>query len=387
MKRPLRFIVCLSQRWACLLALALLIGFSSAIANGECNQGVKAPESMDVAGVATGTKEKLGTVTIGPGGPVYARVKNTGDVSASFGVLVRKKGAPFTQARCNTASVIAPNDEYWLEARSAGDELAERNVDVFTGVEGANLELTVFKSPNLLPSSFSDKVTLRLRAFIPKDHPTNPGYVRPVPSPPGSWMIPGPLPEFIKLLPVDSIKAAADCFLTDNRGFSSERSAAFNSKVWSDFSLVVSYGQVSIEPMSGVHRAGLSTRVNCSKGQIVAEKPGLFDGPFGVRALGRPTAEDGKVEVIGQAAIGNPHVLGAPMIDYSFDFICDLKTKRLTYALTVGTFPAFEIYAFRANGTPITILQVVPAAETAWGLTDGGIGLITTKRYTGEVQL
>jgi len=375
-----------TARGICGLNLLLLIAFLSTTAKAECNQGVQAPSGMEVAGTATGTAEKFGTVTIGPGGPVYARVKNKGDVSASFGVLVRKKGASFLEARCNTSSVISPNDEYWLEAKLVGDELAERDVDVFTGVKGAALELTVFKSPNLLPPTFFDKVTVRLRAFIPNVHPTNPGYVRPVPSKPQSWMIPGPLPPFIKALPAESIKAAADCYLTDNRSFSSDRLAAFDSKVWSDFSIVVSYGQVSVEPAGLVHRAGQSTRLNCSTGQVIAEKSGSFGGVFGVRAFGRPAVADKKIQVIGQAAIGNPHVLGAPMIDYSFDLTYDLTTKQLTYAITVGTFPAFEFYAFRENGTPITIQRIPPITDTGWGLIDGGVGL-NTKRYTGVVQL
>jgi hypothetical protein len=363
----------------------LFLSIHGGSARAECNKNVKAPQHVAKAGTAVGTSEQAGTVLIGPGGPFYARVKNTSDVGASFGLAVRKKGGTLLHAFCNIAAVISPDEESWLEVKNAGDDF-ERNVDVFTGVQGTSLELTVFKNPNLLPTTLSETITIRLRAFIPNVHPTNPSFGLPVPNKPEWRMIPGPLPQFVQILPVDSIKAAADCYLTDNRGFSSEAMA--QSKVRTEFRIVINHGQISINPDEArlAHRAGASSRLNCTSGEVIAEKPGTFDGVFGVRALGQPAAADNKVQIIGQAAIGNPHIVGAPMIDYAFDLTYDSTTKQLAYSITLGNFPAFEMYAFRGSKAPVTVFQVPPVAESAWGLTDGGVGL-NIRTLSGKVQL
>jgi hypothetical protein len=376
----------ISMRCLCWLVLLLILSFYSPPALALCNVGVKAPSGTAVVGTKTATSHTSGTITVGPGGPIYVRVTNTGEDSASFGVMIRKTGASALNAYCNTAAVISPSEEFWLESKFSGDDQPARDVDVLTGVEGASLELTVFKAPNILSTTLSDTITIRLRAFIPNVHPVNPGFIRPVPGKPEMTMIPGPLGAFVGSLPIDSIKAAADCYSTDNRGFSSERAAT--SKVSTEFKIVVYFGQVSIEPSDArlAHRAGTSVRLNCSTGGVIAEKPGTFDGPFGVRSLGQPAIAETRIQVIGQVAVGNPHILGAPMIDYSFDFIYDLSTKRLTYSVTAGVFPAFELYAIRGSGTPITILQIPPSSEDAWGLLDGGSGR-NTKLQSGIVQM
>lgn len=228
-----------------------------------------------------------------------------------------------------------------------------------------------------------DRVTIKMRAFIPNKVENNPGYTRPVPSQANKWMIPGPLKQFTEALGVD---LSAACFLTDSRGFSSASEAS--SRVESSFDLIVEGASVSISPSDPrqVHRAGISTEVDCHSGAVISEKPGTFAGPFGVRAIGKPALADRRAQIIGQVGIGNPHVLGAPMIDYSFDFIYDTSSHQLRYSITVGKFPAFETYASRAGGKPVEVLKVVPEAGAAWGLMDGGLGL-RSGRYTGTVQL
>src|SRR5947209_4498080 len=57
---------------------------------------------------------------------------------------------------------------------------------------------SVFLAWILLAASVSSvsgqpvRVHLWVKAFIPKTHQTNPGYVKAVPGSPGKWMIPGP---------------------------------------------------------------------------------------------------------------------------------------------------------------------------------------------------
>ncbi len=225
-----------------------------------------------------------------------------------------------------------------------------------------------------------------MRAFIPNAIPEDPSYVIPVPNQAGKWMIPGPAPTGIDLLPVDLLGPYKDCYLTDNRQFMPDKLAA--SKVSTEFRIVINHGQLSIEPATAdaVHIAGTSTRLDCKTGGLIAEKPGSFAGSFGVRALGNPAVAGTKIQIIGQAAIGNPHLV-APMIDYSFDSTYDASTRKLKYSISHGRFPAFEAYAFRGNSKPVPLVRVPAGAVGAWGLIDGGLGLAGPQNLTGEVQL
>ncbi|MDC0743195.1 hypothetical protein [Polyangium mundeleinium] len=334
--------------------------------------------------MAAATGDQSAQITVGPGGPLYIRVRNSGGIAVPVGVYVHKPGAPLLTSACAKATLLDTSQEYWVEAMHTGDALPARVVDVLPSpVKGAEVDIAVFqmsKAPTSLPSTVSDQITIWLRAFIPSAIASNPGYVRSVPGHPGQTMIPGPAVDATKRLPTG---AAGDCFLTDGRGFSSQASSA--SKVETEFQVLIDQGRVSIQPSDAglVHKAGVSTRVSCTTGTTVGDpKPGTF----GVRALGVPAVADGKIQIAGQVGIKNPH-LPAPWIDYSFDFIYDTQANVLTYSVVAGRFPAFEVYAVRGkNGPPITILQVEPQSTSAWGLIDGGLGL-STDRYTGTKQL
>lgn len=365
----------------------LVVVASPNVVQALCNTGVKAPGDVPMAASEIATERKSATITVGPGGPIYVRVRNNGEIGVSFGVTIRKTADVLLKSHCSSAGVLSAGEEYWLEAKYAGDELVRRDVDVFTGVQGASLELSVFKYPNLLPATVSDIVTIWLRAFIP-NHNTGPAnYVRLVPGRTDAWMIPGPQPAVIPpaLRRLDGVKVLFDCFMTDNRGFSSDRTDSF--RVGTEFRIVIYYGQVSVQPVhpAQVHRAGVSSRIDCNTGQVIERKVGTFSPPFGIQALGTPTIADGKIQILGQAAAGNPHFLQAPYIDYSFDLTYDTEAKTIFYAFTSGYFPAFEAYAMRDNKI-FTLLQLEPQSETAGGLMEGGTGLRTVQT-TGKVHL
>jgi hypothetical protein len=244
-----------------------------------------------------------------------------------------------------------------------------------------------------LRSTDSDVIIISMRAFIPNTHPTNPGYIHPVPGEPQKRMIFGPfrglvdsvLPAWVRNLAPEFRTAGTDCYLTDNRGFSADDTAL--SKSWTQFAIVVKSGKVTVAPSDGrtAHRAGPSARIDCSTGNVIAEKLGSFGAPFGVRALSQPAVADGKIQITGQCATGNPHIR-SPMIDYSFDLIYDVATKKLNYTVSFGAFPAFEFYASREGGKPVPIITEWPKAASAWELSDTGLGLLMTKR-TDSIDL
>jgi hypothetical protein len=94
------------------------------------------------------------------------------------------------------------------------------------------------------------------------------------------------------------------------------------------------------------------------------------------------------VQVIFGVATTNPFAppLIAPAIDYSIDYMYDTSSKMLTFAATLGEFPAYEAYAQIGNGPVITVFRAPPIANTPWGLYDFGSGL-NTRRLTGQVAI
>jgi hypothetical protein len=370
----------------CLFLLAAMVAPARAQLNG-CEE-VRPPASTPLDQTSAATADKGAALHVGPG-DLYMRVRNAGAQPVSFGLSVRKPGTSLLRAICYTVGIVRPGDEYWLKGSPAADDIADRVVDLFTGVTDASLELAIFRQPNLLPVTVStESIRFRLRAFIPNELKANPTYVSAVPGHTGKTMIHGTVSSSLKaILSIgpDGLAAAADCYMTDNRGFSSERFAA--AKVTTEFVVRLHRGQVWVQPSSdAAHVAGDSTRIDCSTGNTIRVLPGAFSAPFGVRALGKPAIADGKVQIGGQVAVGNPHIFGAPMIDYSFDLIYDVNSRKLRYDVTTGVFPAFEFHVIRNNKPPITVLQLPPKAEDAWGLQDGGIG-VKQERVTGEIQL
>jgi hypothetical protein len=226
------------------------------------------------------------------------------------------------------------------------------------------------------------RVHLWVKAFIPKTHPTNPGYVKPVPGALGKWMIPGPTP-------------LDQCFFTDHRDFSSDRSAS--ARVTTEFFLVINGNAASTEvavPERHIHTAGISTKVNCSTGSVIGQKPGLFSRLHSIGstapedAIGRPAVAGTQVQVIFGVATTNPFAPPgiSPAIDYSIDYTYDTSSKKLTFAANMGDFPAYEAYAQLGNGPAVTVFRAAPVANTPWGLYDFGTGL-NTRRLTGQVVL
>lgn len=354
------------------------------VARAYCTDNVRAPSAARWVASGTATETTGAQLPIGPGGPVYVRVRSLSDAGAAFGVYVHRPKESLLTSACAKASLLSSEgEEYWLEVLYSGDSLPVRVVEVLVSpTKFARVQVDVFQTPPkpAAPSPVSaDRLTFRLRAFIPADVT---GYSRPVPTRPGLTMIPGPGTRLPQPLPSIPPAAFSDCYLTDGRDFSSQQSAA--SKLETQFSLEIdTQGRVIVSPSAprDVHKAGLSTRVNCDTGRDAVPAKA---GDLRVAALGTPAIAGGRIQIAGQAAVSNPH-LASPWIDYSFDFVYDTTTHTLKWAITTGRFPAFEAYVYRGSKV-VTILRVAPQSASAWGLIDAFVG-INTDRHEGIVQL
>jgi hypothetical protein len=368
----------MSSCTARVITIVCLVGaVRLASANPNCKEDTRPGPDLPIVATKIATDTDPGTIRVGIGGPVFVRVVNKGP-TAAIQMFVRKPGASLLRAICDNVAILQEDGEFWMQVYFVGDDLPDRDIDVLTGEKHAKLEVSVFKGASVLPTTVKDRVTIRMRAFIPNAIRANPSYVRKVLGSANAWMIPGPIAQATQALHLD---LSGDCFLSDNRTFDTAKNAS--SRVRTEFDIVVYYGQVSIEPVSdgGVHRAGESTRLACADGKVIEKKW----GQLGIRALGKPSIASGQIQIAGQVSGSNPHFTIAPSIDYSFDVIYDTATHKLTFKLTAGTFPAFEAYAVR-GGKTVTLTNQEPESETVWGLVDGGLGL-HMKQISGSVQL
>jgi len=209
----------------------------------------------------------------------------------------------------------------------------------------------------------SNSVEIWIRAFIP--NPQNAGggagYVKSLPD--GNSYV--------------QVRNAEDplinwCWHTDNRGFSNNPAAT--SRLETKFTLTLNQdGTGIVMPEKNPSTAGITSSINCETGSIIAQKVGSMDRD----ALGAAAAASGTVQVLGQTTstnllqpvIGNiPHVeKKGPSIDYSYDIQWTPRTSTLKAAVTVGSFPAFEMYARQPNGKWNTIINQLPTG-TPWAL-------------------
>ena len=186
-------------------------------------------------------------------------------------------------------------------------------------------------------------VEIWIRSFIPNRHDGQPGYVAPVPNRPGLTMIRGPIP------------GVSDCFLTDNRGFSSDpnASARLGARITLD---------VGSPPIisSAQHPPSISVEVDCEDGSEECRKP--VDTS---RARVGPISRQGNVvtlSVHGEA--NNACFAGSPDIHYEGVFIIDLAANTIRFKGTIGHFPSFEAYARANSGAIRTVFRETPLGNS-----------------------
>lgn len=213
----------------------------------------------------------------------------------------------------------------------------------------------------------SNSVEIWMRAFIP--NPANAGAA-------SSYILPTPSGSLVRLVPSSSFPI--QCFATDHRGFG--ENASDTSRVETRFVLSLSStGAGSVVPPSKPSTAAITKELNCSNGSFIRQAPGNIYRD----AMGAPAAASGVVQVLGQITATNvltPLGTLGPSIDYSFDFQWKPSTSTLTTSITVGSFPAFEIYARQPGGTWKAVLKHKPTGPP-WLLGVDGMG-IQVVRYT-----
>lgn len=205
-----------------------------------------------------------------------------------------------------------------------------------------------------------------VRAFIPKEHPTNAGYVIPRPGHPGEFMIPDPL-------------QADTCFSTDHRGFISEEGAS--ARMTSTIAIVLENGNLSVDSKQ---QTGPTHMLWCKDGNEkgvpkTAETNRMF--------WGAPAQADGQIQFSLEARANNPHIAGSPDIYYAATFLYSVDSKKLNVKATIGDFPAFEAYAQLDGGPVVNVFTRQPAdAADVWNLITGGLGVFNTRTLTGETS-
>lgn len=216
---------------------------------------------------------------------------------------------------------------------------------------------------SILASGQSNSVDIWLRAFIPD--PQNAGggtgYINALPNGGSS----------VRLLNVNSSLPNL-CFATDNRGFSDD--SGVSSRLETKFTLTLNAdGTGKVAPLQNRTSAAITKKIDCSGGNILEQKAGSVDRD----TIGNPATADGTVQIIGQVEGRNlltPFGSVGPAIDYSFDLKWKPSTSMLTSTVTVGSFPAFEMYARQPGGKWMPIIRRLPTG-TPWTLGADAFGI------------
>lgn len=233
------------------------------------------------------------------------------------------------------------------------------------------LQATILILVVILQSATAQTLDIWIRAFIP--NPENASGAE-------GYIVPRPEGESGSVVKVDA--GIVYCFLTDNRGFSSESTST--SRLETRFTITsIDESTAVISPEAHRVKASLSREVDCESGMIINELEGRVDRDN----IGNPAVADGLVQLIGQSQGTNTiPVFGfGPSIDYSFDFTWNPQSRELITAITFGNFPALEVYARQDGSAWTTVLQALPSGSP-WALGGDGLGVGTT-RVTATITL
>ena len=158
-------------------------------------------------------------------------------------------------------------------------------------------------------------------------------------------MIPGPL---------------VDCYLTDQRSFSSKRHAL--SRLHSEGALHVDGNDLRL---SQAHRCDATHEIDCKTGVVDCEKKGDTDNMK--LSLVAETIVDGKAKIKVKLAANNPCFFGSPDINVEGKINIDFEAKKITFKGKVEPFPAFEAYVVVDGGSAIPLLQLLPLKDSSPG--------------------
>jgi hypothetical protein len=223
------------------------------------------------------------------------------------------------------------------------------------------------------------RVRIWIRAFIPSEHPSNPGYIKRTSN--GHYVIEAPENPLLTFL-----GAKGSCFETDNRSF--ESSPVVSSRVTVEKIFIVKGRDIiGMEDPPGrpAIRIGSTDNVECDSGALLARKLASADG-----TSISPVKNGNFVSTVGiMSKTSNPFYpsLITPKID--IDAVVErrfLKRDIRVYG-AVGIFPAFEAYYSIDDGPAIKLFTLPPADRTsAIDLVDFGTGF-KTRNFEATIPL
>lgn len=148
-----------------------------------------------------------------------------------------------------------------------------------------------------------------------------------------------------------------ECYATDQRGFSSD--PATSARLETKFTLIpTGRGTAAVRPVSQRTSAATTTQIDCSTFASVRSENGRVDKDH----LQAPVVRDGVAHVTGQVVSDNAIALAGhgPSIDYSFDLTWRPLPGELTATVSVGAFPAFEMYARTPGHEWVDVVRTLP---------------------------
>jgi hypothetical protein len=164
----------------------------------------------------------------------------------------------------------------------------------------------------------------------------------------GKTMFPGPFPW-------------SDCFLTDSRGFSSERLASARVHVEG----VVDLQTRSLRGSPALYSSG-TKELDCEDGAVECDQRAAVSGS--VTTEGDRNNPNLLYIKINDVAASDPCVTGAPSVDMNGTITLNLHPNLLdrtfSFEMYIEPFPDFEMYAHVDDGPPRTIFTH-PRTETS----------------------
>lgn len=181
------------------------------------------------------------------------------------------------------------------------------------------------------PASTQIDVTFWLKSFIPLNFEK---VTKPWPNHSGKTMLNG-LPESLEWVP-----NFGGCFVTDQRGFSSNQYAS--ARMHSEAAVTISS---SAYRWSQTHRCGLTVKVDCDNGN---ERDRATAGTGNMK-YSLVSGSNNRVVLKYSGQASDPLVTGAPRIDIEGTLTVDRVSRYVEFSGKVDDFPSFEAY-FMVNG-------------------------------------
>jgi hypothetical protein len=194
-----------------------------------------------------------------------------------------------------------------------------------------------------------ETISFWIRAFIPTHID---GLTVLIPKHEPLTMIPGPIPVI------------SDCFHTDQRTFSIDKSAS--SRMYAEATVGFSG---SVPNMTSRYRCDATQECDCEDGEIECVQ---VAGISGMSFTLASTSTDRVAILLLNCAANNPCVTPSPYINMQGTITIDIGARSVEFDGLVEPFPAFEAYATINHGTPVTLFAVDPLpGNTPWNLLFG----------------